>query len=268
MRSSLCLSILASLVAATLSGCTGAMTQTPTLIAHRGNSSVAPENTLAAARSALAIGIPPEYVEIDLQRSKDGKIVVIHDATIDRTSDGKGEVAKMTLAEIRRHHAGYPKEFGDKFRGEPFPVLEEVLDTVKDTETGIMIEIKARGIGQIVAETVTRRGEADDHVIASFNAAAVVHANMTNPRIRTLYLSGSPSVQEVELCDRIGADIFGTSHKELTEPIIELAHKKGLVVWIWTVDEEDRVEQLVEWGADGIITNRPAVMRQLDAFGG
>ncbi len=252
-------------------GVTGPMSEAaelPLLIAHRGNSSEAPENTMASIKSALAIPNMPNFVEIDVHDTKDGELLVIHDSSIDRTSNGKGEVSKMTLAEIRKYNAGYAKEFGDRFKDEPFPVLDDVLDAVKDVDAGVMIEVKAHGIGDDVAKRVTERGEVDKHVIASFAPDVVVASSMTNPNIRTLFLSSSGSTEEVELARRIGAKIFGSSYKDLTQEIIAQAHDSGLQVWVWTVDDPDIVLKLLNWGADGIITNRPAVMRKLEPFGG
>lgn len=236
------------------------------LIAHRGNSSEAPENTLAAVRAAITLEKPAEFIEIDVHASADGKLVVIHDSTLDRTTTGTGNVAELSWEEIRHHRAAYTEEFGERFADEPVPLLEDVLDAVADSQVGVMIEIKAGGIGDDVVRMLERRGELERHVIASFRADVVVAATLANAQARTLYLSGEATPEQVELARRIGADVFGVSHQELSQRIVDLAHGSELVVWSWTVDEEARVSELLGWGIDGIITNRPRAMRALAGF--
>ncbi|MFS8071823.1 MAG: glycerophosphodiester phosphodiesterase, partial [Byssovorax sp.] len=112
---------------------------TPLVIAHRGDSARRPENTLASFASALEIGA--EIVEFDVHLTRDGHVVVLHDALVDRTTDGTGAVRDMTLAEVRQLSAGYPSRFGDQYRGERIPTLAEVLGHIRDRAIG-MIEIK------------------------------------------------------------------------------------------------------------------------------
>ena len=248
-----------------LSGCAG-----PTLgrdgallIGHRGNSSEAPENTLAAVRSALELDAPCELVEIDVHASADGELVVIHDATIDRTTDGRGKVAELSWEALRARSAGYAEKYGDRFAGERIPSLEEVLDAVADGGAGVMIEIKARGLGDEVARLLASRGELGDHVVASFHAGVVVDVSMADPRIPTLYLGEEATPEQIEVARRIGADVIGIPSEGLSAALIERAHAGGLAVWVWTVNEPERAGELLGWGADGIITDRPRAMREL-----
>ncbi|MCZ6599199.1 MAG: glycerophosphodiester phosphodiesterase family protein [Planctomycetota bacterium] len=238
----------------------------PLLIAHRGNSSEAPENTLAAMRSALALGAPPELVEIDVHTSRDGELVVIHDATLERTTDGQGAVAEKSWDEIRGLDAGFADRFGLRFTGERVPSLDEVLDAVAGTGTGVMIEVKVHGAGGSAARLVVQRGEMDRHLIASFEPDVVVDASLEHPGIRTMLISGRATDEVVELASRIGASVLGVDHGGLTPQIVEQAHSKELELWCWTVDDEERAAELLRWGVDGIITNRPAAMRSLAAL--
>ena len=129
----------------------------PLVIAHRGDSARRPENTLASFASALEIGA--EVVEFDVQLTKDGEVVVIHDPTVDRTTDGTGRVVELTLAELRRLSAGYPARFGDQYRGEKIPTLSEVLGLIRDRAIG-MIEIKHDSV------TADAEGGVEAHTVA------------------------------------------------------------------------------------------------------
>jgi len=115
----------------------------PIVIAHRGDSAHRPENTLAALAGALELGV--SAVEIDVQLTRDGRLVVIHDSTLDRTTNGRGDVRQMTLAEVRAVSAGYPSRFGDAYRGEHVPTLAEVVTLLRD-RARILIEIKKESV--------------------------------------------------------------------------------------------------------------------------
>jgi glycerophosphoryl diester phosphodiesterase len=236
------------------------------LIGHRGNAAEAPENTLASIRAALALERPPEFVEVDVHASADGRLVVIHDSTLERTTTGAGAVAELTWDEIREHRAPHADSFGEEFTDEPIPLLEDVLAAVADSDTRVMIEIKAGGLGDDVVRLLERRGELGRHVVASFRADVVVAATMASAEVRTLYLTGEATPEQIELAHRIGADVFGVSQNGLGQEVVDLAHAKELVVWSWTVNEEMRASELLEWGVDGIITDRPRAMREVDGL--
>src|SRR6188474_1210870 len=122
----------------------------PILIAHRGGSLEAPENTMAAFRHAIEVGM--RLVELDVQLSSDGEMVVIHDETLDRTTDGTGAVHDYTLEELRQFDAG--TKFGPQFVGERIPTLREVLELCLDKGAGVVIELKAPDINESVEEKV------------------------------------------------------------------------------------------------------------------
>jgi glycerophosphoryl diester phosphodiesterase len=231
-------------------------------IAHRGNSSAAPENTLASVRSALALSPPPDWIEIDVHRSADGELVVIHDSTLDRTTDRTGAVADLPWSEIRSASAGYAERFGDAHASERVPLLDEVLAEVEGTATGVMIEVKAGGIGGDIVRLLEARGEVRRHLVASFKPTVLVDASMTNASARTLYLTGRASPEEIELARRIGAELLGAGNGSLTRENIAVAHRKGLAVWAWTVNEASDAEALVEMGVDGVISDVVGDLRE------
>lgn len=236
----------------------------PSWIAHRGNSKVAPENTLAAVRSALELSTAPDFVEIDVYSTADGELAVIHDSTLDRTTDKSGALAELTWAEVRRADAGFADRFGDRFRGERVPALDEVLDAVVGSDTGIMIEVKAHGVGGAAARLVARRGEVARHVLASFHADVVVDASLAAPGLRTLLLASEPGLEHVELARRVGASILGASEAAISRELVEAAHAAGLLVWAWTVDEPARAAELLALGVDGLISNSVEAIRSGD----
>lgn len=231
---------------------------TETVIAHRGNSSVLPENTLAAMKSALRLDDPPGFVELDVQRTKDGKLLVIHDGTLDRTSNGRGPVGEKDLSEIRKLSAGYEQRFGAAHKALPFSTLEEVLDGVRELPGAVMIELKASRSGEEVGQLLHQRGETSRHVIAGFDIENVLAAKMAAPKVRTLFLVSRPSVVNVELARLAGCAIVGMNHNGVTKEVVRAAHAGGMLVWAWTVDDPTRARALRELGVDGIITNCPA----------
>lgn len=227
----------------------------PRWVAHRGNSAHAPENTLAAVRSALGLSPRPEWIEIDVHSSSDGELIVIHDATLERTSRSTGKVAAMLWPELSVVDAGYPDRFGDGFRGEQLPRLADVLDLVEGLGTGIMIEVKSAGSGGPAAALVRSRGEEHRHVLASFKPDVLVAASLEAPGLETLFLVDKPDVEHIELARRIGAGILGVEHRAVNEELVACVREAGLFLWVWTVDEPARVRELDSLGVDGVISN-------------
>src|SRR5690606_20002442 len=158
---------------------------TPLIIAHRGASDQAPETTMAAFRRALDIGA--DGIELDVHMSADGRLVVIHDETVDRTSNGKGLVKDKTLAELKELDFG--SWFSEGFRGEKIPELEDVLELLSDRDVLLNIEIKNGpvfypGIETAVADALQKYGMTDRTIISSFNHYTLVEIRRYDPGIR------------------------------------------------------------------------------------
>ncbi|MDP8246119.1 MAG: glycerophosphodiester phosphodiesterase family protein [Candidatus Hinthialibacter antarcticus] len=226
------------------------------IIAHRGNSSVAPENTLASVRAAVNLTPQPAYIEIDLHRSSDGVLVVSHDEDTLRTTGVAGMIREQKFSVLRKLDAGYSKQFGDKFKGERLPRLEEVLDLVKDTPIGIMIESKQLLLEDDVVALLNKRGEIEKHVFASFDELSVFRAKELAPKLRTLFLAGELSQGSLLRGKDVKADIMGVSSKT-SETMIRQARQKGFQVWVWTVDDEKDMKNFFQVPVDGLISNRP-----------
>ena len=232
----------------------------PIRIAHRGASGegLAPENTLAAFERAIQIGV--DAVELDVRASRDGKVVVIHDATLDRTTNRTGAVSEMTLAEIRRADAG--ARVG--LRGERVPTLDEVLDLIRNRALAL-IEIKAGYLAERVLEVVDLLDAGSQVLIQSFDPDTVRRIKALDPTIPTALLVGklptSPSRVRARRMVReimeVGANALTVWHATLTPPFFEEMRRRAVSVWTWTVDEEVAMRDMVQLGVQGIITNYP-----------
>jgi len=226
------------------------------VIAHRGYSGIAPENTLAAVRKAIELDPQPTYIEIDLHRSADGVLVVSHADNTKRATGRDFMIREKPFAFLRTLDAGYKKNFGDAYKGEKIPRLEEVLDAVKGTPIGIMIELKQLLLEDDVVALLRKRNEMKKHVIASFDELSIFRAKKLEPAVRTLYLAGTIDPTRLWRAKDVKADIFAVSYKDCKPELIPLAHKAGYPVWVWTVDKSEDIETWKNVGVDGIISNQ------------
>lgn len=223
------------------------------LWAHRGASGAAPENTMAAFRGAEEAGA--DGIELDVQLSRDGVPVVIHDDTVDRTTDGGGAVGRLLLRELRALDAG--SWFGPSFAGEAVPTLEEVLDWAGG-RLRLNVEIKAAAAGSAVLELLRAFPRARI-LLSSFDHALLVRLRQADPDLPLGFLLDSPfwrrAVQRAAAC---GAESLNPRHDHVSGSMVATCHRLGLLVYPWTVDEPGRLERLVRLGVDGAFTNVPA----------
>lgn len=240
----------------------------PIVFGHRGASGSAPENTLAAFQAALDAGA--DGVELDVMRCGSGEIVVIHDDTVDRTTDGSGAVAAMPLGALRELDAG--SWFGPEFAGERIPLLAEVLDTVGGSSRvvpcRINIEIKARGprsgIEEEIATLVRARGLQERVLISSFRLAALRRMWEAAPELQSGVLLPVRAVVSLAWAWArrwVGADALHPPVAGLDAGWVRRAKEHGYRVNVWTVNDRMTMRRVVAAGADGIITDHPARMR-------
>jgi glycerophosphoryl diester phosphodiesterase len=231
----------------------------PIVISHAACAGHAPENTLAGLRLALHMGA--DAVEIDVHLSADGIPVLIHDDSVDRTTDGHGPVASQTLAELRRLDAGARSPF-EMFRDEKIPTLPEVLELTRGRAL-LVIEIKPPGIEEPVLEAVCAAEALDWAMIWSFHPGVVSEIRRREPRLPagllTLSLSDAIAQQALEL----GAQAVSVLHQNVSDERVRLAHRKSLAVHAWTADQPTQMRRLVAAGVDGIVTNFPDRARSL-----
>ncbi len=236
----------------------------PLVIAHRGASARAPENTLVAYREAMALGAL--IAETDVHLSADGEVIVIHDRTVDRTTGGTGAVAEMTLAQIRELEAGSWK--GPQFAGEPVPTLGELLDLAKGKLT-LCVEVKAgQGIEERIVELLRERDQLDQVLVFSFDAAAVSRFEELEPRIPTVFLARAPrgglpyGSAAVDAAEAAGADVLGMDHRRVEPLVVREAHARGFPVFVWTVNQPEAIRAAVEVGVDAVISDVPDVAEE------
>jgi len=224
-------------------------------VAHRGAARYAPENTLAAFALALEHGAPA--VECDVRRTRDGHLVVIHDPIVDRTTDGHGPVASLTLDEVRHLDAG--RWFAPEWAGERVPLLEEVLGIVRGRAL-IKIEIKndptpAQGIERQVADAIRRQGLEEEVFVMSFDHHVVRAVRAAAPRIATGILYSARLVDAVAAARAAAADGLCIHWGYLDQGVVAEARQAGLGIFTWTVDDEEMFRRCLDLGVDGVTSN-------------
>ncbi|MFI6487967.1 glycerophosphodiester phosphodiesterase [Streptomyces sp. NPDC050564] len=258
----------------------GSQSTGPVIVSHRGASAYAPENTLAAIDKAAAMGF--SWVENDVQRTRDGELVVLHDATLARTTDvekvypkrAPWKVKDFTAAEIARLDAG--SWFSPRYAGARVPTLKQYMDRVSHNHQKLVLEIKNPdlypGIERQTLKLLSNEGWLDPAhlrsslLVQSFSADSVRTVHDLRPGIRTAFL-GKPSIaqlpQYARFTDQINAD-----HTSLSSGYVSTVHGLGgphgsrMKVFAWTVNDANTARRLAGLGVDGIITNVPDVIRR------
>ena len=228
----------------------------PLVFAHRGGSTLAPENTMAAFDRGMAAGA--DGLELDVHLSRDGVVVVHHDRLLDRTTRATGPIRERTAAELGSFDV---------------PALRDVL--ARHTGARIIIELKEPGadLARAVVEEVHRAGAVERVCLGSFSSSVLRAARAIDPQIATsggrmdvrlaLYRSwinltpGRPPYQAFQVPELSGRT------RVVSPRFVRLAHKAGLVVQVWTVDDPEEMRRLLDWGVDGIISDRPDVAAQV-----
>jgi glycerophosphoryl diester phosphodiesterase len=256
----------------------------PVTVAHRGASGYAPENTLAAVRKADKLGF--DWVENDVQRTKDGELVVMHDTTLSRTTNVESlypnrspwKISDFTAAEIARLDAG--SWFSDDYKGEKVPTLEQYLKHINKSGQKLLLEHKApelypgielQTLRELRSEGWTDRSHLSNKlVIQSFNANSIRTTHTLNSGVKTGFL-GNPKVSELDTYAQF-ADQINPTHSAVTKDYVNAVHdRKGargkqMEVFTWTVNDASTARSVAAAGVDGIISNFPDVVR--DATGG
>jgi glycerophosphoryl diester phosphodiesterase len=226
------------------------------VIAHRGASGHAPENTMAAFKKAVALGAT--FIETDLQLSRDARFVAIHDATVNRTTNGQGAVHDMTLAELRRLDAG--SWFGSEFAGERIPTLEELLAFSKKNDVVFYLEMKPAGSWggeHALIGALRESGEIPRAVAISFDPAIVLSLRKIEPTLMTGLLYEGQIENPVEKALEVGARQLAVRGDLVTPALISEAKKKDLQVVCWTVNHPVHIRMLMAAGVDGIMSDYP-----------
>ncbi len=232
-------------------------------VAHRGASRYAPENTLPAFRLALEEGA--RAVECDVQRTRDGHLVVIHDQTVDRTTDGRGAVGALALDDLRRLDAG--RWFAPEFAGTPIPLFDEVLDLVRGRAL-LKLEIKNAptfydGIEQQALDAIRRRGMEEDVLLMSFDHVSVRTVRRLSAQSPAGIIYSARLVDAPAAARAAGADALCIHWPYVTEDVVAQAHRAGLRVLVWTVDDEETFRRCLAAGVDGVTSNDHRLLGRL-----
>ena len=241
----------------------------PVVIAHRGASVLAPENTIAAIRAAESVGA--KAIEFDIHQTFDGRLVLLHDFTLARTTSGTGRIADKGWSYVQGLDAG--AWFSPRFSGENVPLLVDALDVFgKETIAAIEIKPKAKVLPKLPA-ILREAGMLQRSLIFSFHAKQIRAARQHLPSVPALLLiepAENRSTYNSSIFNRArtaGANLIGLNHTAVTPDIVAQAHQHGLPVFVYTVDETTDVHRMLEAGVDGIISNRPrATMNRVEQW--
>ncbi len=231
------------------------------IIAHRGASGLAPENTMSAFAKAIEIG--SEYFELDVYLSKDDSLMLMHDATVDRTTSGSGSVASMTYQQLRGLDAG--SWFSAEFAGEMIPTLSEALDlaVAAPYPVGVVIEIKATTAGiveKIIAE-VQKRNLQKRVIISSFSLSLITQSKQIDPSI-PVQLFATATQTHINQVDAIHGEWVGTGGA-VTRALVDSTHARGMFLNKWTVNSGSDMATLISQGVDAITTNFPNIAKAI-----
>ncbi|MFG2475113.1 glycerophosphodiester phosphodiesterase [Streptomyces fagopyri] len=216
-------------------------------IGHRGVMGIEPENTLRSFVAAQNAGL--DLIELDLHLSKDGALVVMHDADVDRTTDGSGPISEMTLAELRALDAGC---------GERVPVFEEVLDAVG---APLQAEIKDTAAARALADVMHRRDLVGRVEVSSFHDEAIAEVTRLVPGVRTALIASRYGVDVVDRAVEAGAATVCLNIRRLTLEVVEHARKSGLRIIGWVVNTQDQLRLVRALELDGATTDYPEIKR-------
>jgi glycerophosphoryl diester phosphodiesterase len=224
------------------------------VIAHRGASGHAPENTLAAFRRAVALGAT--FIEADLQLTRDSHFVAMHDGTVNRTTNGQGKIHDMTLTELRRLDAG--SWFGSQFVGERIPTLEDILEFSKKNDAVFYLELKPSGSWggeHALIGALRESGEIPRSIVISFDAGILAGLRRIEPTVMTGLLYDGQIEDPLEKAVEVGARQLAVRGDLVTPTLLKDARKRDLQVVCWTVNHPAHIRMLMAAGVDGIMSD-------------
>ncbi|MDT8716170.1 glycerophosphodiester phosphodiesterase [Clostridium sp. 19966] len=226
--------------------------------AHRGASGYCPENTMSAFIKAIELGC--DAIETDVQMTSDGELVLIHDETVNRTTNGTGYVKDYDFSSLSKLDAG--SWFNSAFHSERIPTAEELIILAKKNNILINFEIKNNdvkypGIEEKLINLIKKHAMEHNVILSGFDHYSMVYCKKICKNIRTALLYSDTLYKPSEYCRYVCADAIHPYFKHIDKKIISEAHKKNILVNVYTVNEISDIERLISWGVDGIITNYP-----------
>ncbi len=214
-------------------------------IGHRGACGHAPENTLASIERAIALQCA--FTEVDIQRTSDDELVLLHDERVDRTTNGRGRVSELTLPDIRKLDAG---------SGQTPPTLDEVLKATNG-RIGLILELKTGGLAYDVCATVRASGFTQPVIYASFLREELQHVRRADPDAQTMILFTRPPANPCAVAARLHATHIGLRFDTVTQPLVTALHNEHLIVFAYTANRPAEISRLNMLDVDGIISDFP-----------
>jgi glycerophosphoryl diester phosphodiesterase len=223
----------------------------PLVIAHRGDSSNALENSLEAVR--LALSVPVDMIEIDIRRCRDNGLYIMHDRMTGRTAEKNVDIERASSGQLN----------GIKLKnGEPVPSLASVLDLVAGA-CALNLELKSAGAGLLTAQHIRASGYKGSVLLSSFKVDEVRAVRTVMPALPTSMIFDVFTLHHVKSYAARGYKVISLRKKTVNEKLIVACHEQGIKVYVWTVDEEDEIWKFISWGVDGLYSNKPDVLKKL-----
>lgn len=234
--------------------------------AHRGFCSKYPENTLLAFEKALEEGV--DGIENDVQMTKDGELVIMHDESIDRTTNGRGWIKDYTLAELKELTAN--EKFGDRFPAQRIPTLREYLELVKNEPVITNIEMKTGvfeylPMEQKVVDLLREYKLCDKVIISTFNHFTILRMQKIAPELKYGFLAYDWRIDAGEYTRRYGVQCYHPDYHNLTWPVVEELKAHGIEINPYTIDDPADIRDMIEKGVNSVITNCPDVVNKIRA---
>jgi len=223
----------------------------PLVIAHRGDSSNALENSLESIHRALSLSV--DMIEIDIRRSRDNGLYVMHDKLTGRTAGKNIDIERANSEKIARVRLK---------NNESIPTLEDVLQLVAG-KCGLNLEVKSSGAGALTAQYLLTSGYKGHILVSSFQADEVAAARRVMPHLPASMIFDVFVTRAIPTYLAQGYNVISLRKTTVNEELVAACHDQGLRVYVWTVDEEDEMRKLIVWGVDGIYSNRPGVLKEI-----
>ncbi len=218
------------------------------VVGHRGAAGVVPENTLKGFRYAIELGV--DYVECDVHLTRDGHLVVIHDETVSRTTNGRGRVRDLDFVIVRSLDAG---------EGQQIPTLDEVLATVRG-HVRLLCELKGEGVEDAAVDAVLARDMAEEVIFTSFHLDRLARVRERGDDLQIGVIFQDPGEDDLRRAVDLGACSVGIHYRNLCLRLVDEAHNLGLDVRAWNPDTLREQKAMIALGVDGVSTNRPDIL--------
>jgi len=230
------------------------------IMAHRGFSSLAPENTISAFQKAIEIGA--DFIELDVRKTKDDSLVVIHDESVDRTSSNgmKGNISSLMYKDLNYINVGYSEKFGSKFYFEKIPTLYEVLKLAKG-KINICIELKSKNIELNALSVIKSTNTENDVIVSSFDSETLSKIKTLNKDIKTLYLVNSTNTEFIESTKNLESFAIGIpvdyKNQTINKNYLDYSKQDSINICVYTVNDNEEILRLLKLGVYAIITDVP-----------